>query len=379
MKPSFLRRLQHTLFPPPEPAWRRALHRVDPRELDWQGLRHGAEHELRHLRHEARQRVGEGREALEQWLGDARGRLTDLGDQLRGQAQDWRSRADGARASLHWPPDLREAAGGVGAAVGRGVDSLRQSLPELRPVLDQARDGLGKAREQLPELQPLFDRARRPLQRAQRHLPAALRPAPPSLSSRVGAELRERWWLYAGLAVGAVVLSESLRRQRQPAGAAPPLASGVDLNRYAGEWAELARYPQVFQSFCPSAKAEYVLAEDGTLRVRNACLDENGAETRSIEGTAEVVDRISNARLEVRFSRWWQSFVPSDGEGNYWIHWVSPDYRFAIVGNRSRSALWLLGRSTEVSAADWSGLLTRVDQLGYDSARLERDAHTWVR
>lgn len=345
------------LIPRREPAWKRALHRMDPRELDWRELAHRVdprELDLDRLRRRAEGRLDQGKSLFGCAAGAAREQLEEAVH-----------RFDDARRNV----DLGSVKEQVGSRVSDGISNV-----DLSGIRSRVESGVAGARDHLSDVRPCLDRARR-------HLPERFGGLPEeTFGDKLAAELRERWWLYAGVAVGATVAVGYLnRRQSRAARPSPPVASGVDLERFCGTWQELARYPQVFQANCASATAEYTLEEDGTLKVRNICLDENGEETRSIEGSAEVMDSITNARLEVRFDRWWQAFVPSGGHGNYWIHWVSGDYRFAIVGNRDRSALWVLGRDTEVGAEEWRGVIERVEQLGYDSQRLERDAHTWVR
>ncbi|UCD66909.1 MAG: lipocalin family protein, partial [Deltaproteobacteria bacterium] len=45
----------------------------------------------------------------------------------------------------------------------------------------------------------------------------------------------------------------------------------VDINRYIGEWYEIARYEHRFQEGCVGSKATYSLRDDGKITVVNEC------------------------------------------------------------------------------------------------------------
>jgi len=140
----------------------------------------------------------------------------------------------------------------------------------------------------------------------------------------------------------------------------------VDVERYMGRWYEIARYPNFFQGAdCVATTAEYTLLDDGRVRVINRCrrgaLD--GAE-ESIEGVARVVDSDTKAKLKVRF------FGPF--EGNYWIIGLDPEYRWAVVGEPSRSFLWILSRTPVMSEDVYADIVTRLPEQLYDPERLIR-------
>jgi apolipoprotein D and lipocalin family protein len=148
---------------------------------------------------------------------------------------------------------------------------------------------------------------------------------------------------------------------------APPLevVPTVDLNRYAGTWYEIARYPHRFQKDCAASKATYRVQADGTVRVKNECrkgtLD---GEPKSVEGKAWVVDPATNAKLKVRF------FWPFSGD--YWIIDLGTDYDYAAVGHPSRKYLWVLSRTPQMDDAVYAGILDRLRKQHYDTERLVR-------
>jgi len=129
-----------------------------------------------------------------------------------------------------------------------------------------------------------------------------------------------------------------------PSGAPLTTVPKVDLDRYVGRWHELARTPNWFQRNCASdVTAEYARRPDGTVSVVNSCRRADGSVDRS-EGAARVVDAATNARLEVAFAPESLRWIPAVW-GNYWVIALAPDYRYAIVGEPSRSYVWVLSRT----------------------------------
>ena len=77
---------------------------------------------------------------------------------------------------------------------------------------------------------------------------------------------------------------------------------------------------------------------------------------------ARVVDRATNARLEVSFFRpFW---------GDYWVIDLADDYGYAVVGHPSRDYLWILSRTPTLPADTYAGIVRRLQTQGYETARL---------
>jgi len=71
-----------------------------------------------------------------------------------------------------------------------------------------------------------------------------------------------------------------------------------------------------------------------------------------------------NSKLKVRFAPAFLSFLPFVW-GNYWIIDLSPDYRYAVVGEPGREYLWILARTPAISDTTMQQILQRVTQQGY--------------
>lgn len=147
----------------------------------------------------------------------------------------------------------------------------------------------------------------------------------------------------------------------------PPLStvSHVDLNRYLGTWYEIAAFPQDFQKGCTGSTAYYTQRDDGEIGVLNRCrkLSLDGEE-KVAKGRARVVDRTTNAKLEVSFFRpFW---------GDYWIVDLGADYEYAVVGHPSRDYLWILSRTPTMDVAVYDAIVGRLRAQGYEVERLVR-------
>jgi apolipoprotein D and lipocalin family protein len=151
------------------------------------------------------------------------------------------------------------------------------------------------------------------------------------------------------------------------AAAAPETVARVDLDRYAGSWHEIARYPNAFETGCAGVIATYGRRADGRIDVTNLCRLANDPEKVKVaKGRARVADPVSNAKLKVQFAPAWVPFA----EGDYWILHLEPDYSAALVGDPSGKYLWILARAPELAPETLARIMARADALGYDSSRL---------
>ena len=101
---------------------------------------------------------------------------------------------------------------------------------------------------------------------------------------------------------GGAVPTTSVSEVLMPAQAktAVTTVASVDLDRYLGEWFEIARFANRFQQKCAGdVKAAYARRADGGIDVINSCRTADGG-TSVAKGVARVVDqatRTAGARL----------------------------------------------------------------------------------
>ena len=163
----------------------------------------------------------------------------------------------------------------------------------------------------------------------------------------------------------AVLLAGCSPVYRDTATRMVPVAT-LDLERYAGRWYEIAHFPVPFQEGCTATTATYALRADGGVSVVNSCRRGSPEGPRArIEGVARVV---GPGQLRVRLGR-----VPFAAP--YWVLWVAPDYRTAVVGVPSGRAGWILHRSPDIPPARLAEATAVLVANGYDPARLVTTRH----
>ena len=145
----------------------------------------------------------------------------------------------------------------------------------------------------------------------------------------------------------------------------------VDLDRYAGDWFEVARYPNWFQRNCAGdVRASYARRADGQIDVVNRCARADGSVIEA-SGLARVVDTQARARLKVRFAPAVLSFLPFVW-GDYWIIGLADDYGWAVVGSPDRKYLWILARAPRLDAEAFERATAAARASGFDTSRLTR-------
>ena len=140
-----------------------------------------------------------------------------------------------------------------------------------------------------------------------------------------------------------------------------PVAA-LNLNRYLGEWYEIARFDHSFERGVEQAKANYTQNADGTIKVVNSGVKDGKPKTAI--GKGKMTD--TPGLLRVSF------FGPFYAD--YRVMLIDKDYTYALVGSSSADYLWLLSRSPELSETAKSELLAEAQRRGYDTDQL-----IWVR
>lgn len=153
-------------------------------------------------------------------------------------------------------------------------------------------------------------------------------------------------------------------------GKAPPeTAARVDLQRYAGRWYEVARFPARFEGKCVGDVSATYAFDGQKGRILNRCRLRDGR-MQSVVGAARVVPGSHDARLKVSFANGWLRWLPG-GWSDYWILGVDPDYQAALVGTPDRDRLWLLSRRPRIDDSRYTWLVDRAKAQGYDTSRLK--------
>lgn len=167
-----------------------------------------------------------------------------------------------------------------------------------------------------------------------------------------------------GIALMAIAVSAQNKNQN-----APSTVASVDLKQYSGKWFEIARYPNKFQKQCVgNTTATYTIKENNKIEVLNQCVVKDGTVDKAV-GEAKIVDKTSNAKLEVRFAPKFLSFI-SAVWGDYWIIDLDEKYNYAAIGDPKREYFWILSREAKMSDATYQNILRRAEEKGFNPAKV---------
>ena len=154
----------------------------------------------------------------------------------------------------------------------------------------------------------------------------------------------------------------------EPGPGTPRTVGTVDLQRYAGTWHEVARFPTSFQDNsrlrCVDVTATYTLRPDGKVGVVNRCRNALDDGQEKVATGVAYSAAPGNDRLRVSF--FWPFY------GDYWVIGLDPDYRWAVVGAPERDYLWILSRDAAMAPADYTAAVAIARREGFDVSRLRR-------
>lgn len=138
----------------------------------------------------------------------------------------------------------------------------------------------------------------------------------------------------------------------------------LDLDRYCGLWFEIGRLPLRWEAAeAADITASYSIADDGSVRIDNRCLDKSGKPSQAL-GQATPVDG-KPGRLEVSFLPGLLRWIPFT-KGDYWVLKIDDDYSVALVGSPDRKYLWLLAREPHIDPEIQKGYLAEATRQGFD-------------
>ncbi len=204
----------------------------------------------------------------------------------------------------------------------------------------------------------------------------------------------------------AILLSTT---ESKAATGSPEAVDKLNVQRYAGTWYEIARFPMYFQRNCASdVTATYTLQQDAqgkvaSIDVTNQCRTADKtvitAEGKAVpsgdnaskatttanatedkgkvrEGQEGSKDSIAG-KLKVTFLPKWLRWLPV-GRADYWVLAVDEHYQQALVGTPDHKYLWMLSRAPTLNQNTFNQFTTLATQQGYDMSRLQITAHSGI-
>ncbi len=141
------------------------------------------------------------------------------------------------------------------------------------------------------------------------------------------------------------------------------LVSPFDKNKYLGTWHEIARLPNRIEKSLKDLTEEYVLNEDGSIKVitRAYHVEKN----KPVEATGKIKFKGAETvgKLEVAY------FLPVFLDYN--VLDVDDDYEYALVSGNSFDYLWILSRDNGITDEYKERFLQKAEALGFKTENLE--------
>jgi apolipoprotein D and lipocalin family protein len=135
------------------------------------------------------------------------------------------------------------------------------------------------------------------------------------------------------------------------------------LEKYLGQWYEIARLDHSFERGLSQVTANYSLRDDGGVRVLNRGYSEKEKKWKEAEGKAFFVKRPDQGYLKVSF------FGPF--YGSYIVFELDHEnYQYALVCGSDKSYLWILARSPEIKQDLKDMLIAIAAKVGFDTSKL---------
>lgn len=139
--------------------------------------------------------------------------------------------------------------------------------------------------------------------------------------------------------------------------------TSFDLNRYLGQWYEIARLDHVFERGMSDISANYQLQDNGSVKVINRGYNTQRQVWKEAIGRALFVGDSDTASLKVSF------FGPFYG-GYHVIALDQQSYRWSLVSGPDRDYLWILSREKTLPAEVREQLVSQAQALGFATDKL---------
>ncbi|OPY14493.1 MAG: Outer membrane lipoprotein Blc precursor [Syntrophus sp. PtaB.Bin001] len=135
------------------------------------------------------------------------------------------------------------------------------------------------------------------------------------------------------------------------------------LEKYLGQWYEIARLDHSFERGLTRVTANYSLRDDCGVRVLNRGYSEKEKKWKEAEGKGYFVHGPDMGYLKVSFfGPFYGSYIVFDLDHE--------NYQYSLVCGPDKSYLWILARSPEISRDLKNTLVAKAAALGFDTSKL---------
>lgn len=147
----------------------------------------------------------------------------------------------------------------------------------------------------------------------------------------------------------------------------PPIGlhpvTAFEINRYLGQWYEIARLDHSFERDMSDVNATYQRQDDGSIKVINRGYNTQRQTWKEAVGRAFFIGDSDTASLKVSF------FGPFYG-GYHVIALDQQNYRWSLVAGPDRDFLWILARDKTLPTEVRKQLVDQARALGFATDQL---------
>ena len=137
----------------------------------------------------------------------------------------------------------------------------------------------------------------------------------------------------------------------------------LDLNRYAGTWYEIARFPHRFEKDLTAVTATYKVLDNGKIEVTNTGFKGTpDGPRKQVVGKAKQPDPEKPGQLKVSFFLFFYA--------DYNVLELDSAYQWVVVGSKTADYLWILSRTPEIPDSLFRQLTVKAQKRGYKIDKL---------
>ena len=137
----------------------------------------------------------------------------------------------------------------------------------------------------------------------------------------------------------------------------------LDMNRYMGNWYEVARLPNKAETDCVSDAIVLLAPASKPNRYMevDSCLRKDGT-TNARNGNMKPTDKSGDGRLKVSYL--WPFYKKR------WVLGVGENYEWALIGSPDHKTLWVLSRTAAAKPGAMAQIGAKAAANGFDVSKL---------
>jgi apolipoprotein D and lipocalin family protein len=144
----------------------------------------------------------------------------------------------------------------------------------------------------------------------------------------------------------------------------------IDLQSFLGSWYVVGVMPTPFEKGAANGVETYSLDAKGNIRVEYVFYKGGpGGKRKVMRQKGWIVDRERNSEWKVQ--PLWPLKLP------YLIIDAADDYRYAVIGTNNYKYVWIMSRTPSISETDYAGILSRLEERGYEVEKIQRMRQEW--